>query len=131
MTLPDVRSLPLADGRNFPKHIVGVDPCLMDLQISSTGQNELRLSVSEFASLLGIEEGVLRERITRGQAEQEYFSIAELAERWRCSRGTVYNRLRAVGAAVLDFGAPGKKCRKAVAAKIVLQIESRKTKRLK
>ena len=45
-------------------------------------------------------------QISRGQA-QEYFSISELAQRWRCSRGTVYNRLRAVGAEVLDFAPRG------------------------
>lgn len=61
---------------------------------------------------------------------QEYFSISEIANRWRCSRGTVYNRLRAEGARVLDFAAPGKKSKKAVSAQVVLQIESRKTKKL-
>lgn len=42
-------------------------------------------------------------------SKQEYFSISELAERWRCSRGTVYNRLRATRAEVLDFASRGKK----------------------
>jgi biotin operon repressor len=49
-----------------------------------------------------------------GEAQQEYFSIAELAQRWRCSRGTVYNRLRALGAEVLDFASRGKKGKKVV-----------------
>lgn len=64
------------------------------------------------------------------RTRQAYFSIGEFANRWRCSRGTVYNRLRAAGAEVLDFAAPGKKGKKAVSAKVVLRIESRKTKRL-
>lgn len=61
---------------------------------------------------------------------QRYFSIAEIAERWRCSRGTVYNRLRAVGADVLDFAPRGKRGRKVVHITTVIRIEERKTKRL-
>jgi hypothetical protein len=67
---------------------------------------------------------------SNGAAKQEFFSIGELAWRWRISRGTVYNRLRAIGAKVLDFAAPGKKSKKAVPALVVQQIESMKTKRL-
>jgi hypothetical protein len=65
-----------------------------------------------------------------GPACQTFFSIGELAERWRCSRGTVYNRLRAVGAKVLDFGASGKKSKKAVPVNVVLEIENQRTRRL-
>jgi hypothetical protein len=66
-----------------------------------------------------------------GRAVPDFFSIGELATRWRCSRGTVYNRLRAVGAKVLDFAtAPGKRSKKAVSIGVVLQIENRKTKAL-
>ncbi len=61
---------------------------------------------------------------------QPYFSINELAARWRCSRGTVYNRLRAAGAKVLDFAPRGKRGKKAVAAAVVAEIEARQTKRL-
>jgi len=61
---------------------------------------------------------------------QEFFSIAELAARWRCSRATVYNRLRATGAKVLDFSTKGKKGKKAVPDSVVLQIEDRQTRRL-
>jgi hypothetical protein len=61
---------------------------------------------------------------------REFYSILELATRWRCSRGTVYNRLRQVGARVLDFAEPGKKCKKAVPASVVMQIENRQMKRL-
>ena len=65
----------------------------------------------------------------KAQPAQEYFSISELAARWRCSRGTVYNRLRALGAEVLDFAPRGKKGKKVVPVKTVLQIEERRTKR--
>jgi len=60
----------------------------------------------------------------------EYFSIAELAQRWRCSRGTVYNRLRALGMEVLDFAPRGKKGRKVVHIRTVLEVERRRTRRL-
>jgi hypothetical protein len=63
--------------------------------------------------------------------KQAYFSLQELAARWRCSRPTVYNRLRSVGAHVLDFGAPGKKSKKVVSAAVVEQIEFQKTKKLR
>jgi DNA-binding transcriptional MocR family regulator len=79
-----------------------------------------------------LRETPVRERISRVcvQARQEYFSIAELAQRWRCSRGTVYNRLRALAAEILDFAPRGKKGKKVVRAQTVLQIEERKTRRL-
>ena len=51
-----------------------------------------------------------------------FFSISDLAERWRCSRGSVYNILR--GHPVLDFAATGKKGHKLVPLEIVLKIEA-------
>jgi len=62
-------------------------------------------------------------------ASQDYYSVIDLAKRWRCSRGTVYNRLRTHGVKVLDFGAPGKKSKKAVPAQAVYELEARKTRR--
>jgi hypothetical protein len=62
--------------------------------------------------------------------EQDFYSILELARRWRCSRATVYNRLRAAGARVLDFAAAGKRGRKVVSTRVVFEIEARNTKRL-
>ena len=59
-----------------------------------------------------------------------YLSISDLARRWRCSRGTVYNRLRAVGAQVLTFAPCGKRSKKGVAREVVQQIETRNTRRL-
>ena len=52
---------------------------------------------------------------------QEFFSIPELAVRWRCSRGTVYNLIR--GEKVLDFAAPGHRGKKLVPAVVVSRIE--------
>lgn len=89
-----------------------------------------RFTISEFAAFFGFEEDVIRERIVRRPDRQEYYSIGELAERWRVSRGTVYNRLRATGAKVLDFATPGGRSKKAVRASVVLQIEARRTKKL-
>ena len=54
-------------------------------------------------------------------AAQDFFSIPELALRWRCSRGTVYNLIR--GEKVLDFAAPGHRGKKLVPAAVVSRIE--------
>jgi hypothetical protein len=55
----------------------------------------------------------------------DYFSIGDLAVRWRCSRGTVYNMIR--GERVLDFAAPGRRGKKLVPASVVNRIEERRT----
>jgi hypothetical protein len=56
------------------------------------------------------------------RAEPAYFSIADLAGRWRCSRASVYNRLR--GQKVIDFAAPGCRGQKLIARDTVRRIES-------
>ena len=53
-----------------------------------------------------------------------YYSISDLAERWRCSRGTVYNVIR--GERVLDFAEAGHRGKKLVPAEVVRRIEQRK-----
>jgi predicted DNA-binding protein YlxM (UPF0122 family) len=88
------------------------------------------LSISEIALAFGIPESAVRAKIVSRGTPQAFFSIQELADRWRCSRGTVRNRLRASGAKVLDFASPGKRSKKAIAAGVVFQIENRKTKLL-
>lgn len=88
------------------------------------------LSIAEVAALFGMPESAVRAKIATRGAHQAFFSIQELAERWRCSRGTVRNRLRASGATVLDFSQPGKRSKKAIPAAVVMQIEIRKTKQL-
>lgn len=52
---------------------------------------------------------------------QPFFSIPELAERWRCSRASVYNVIR--GEKVLDFAASGRKGHKLVPFDVVQKIE--------
>jgi hypothetical protein len=75
-------------------------------QIQTQGSNadtSTALTVDEIAVLFGIPVTAARERLARRAVHQEYFSIPDLAKRWRCTRVTVYNRLRAHGAKVLDF----------------------------
>jgi hypothetical protein len=51
-----------------------------------------------------------------------FFSIRDLAERWRCSRASVYSLIR--GERVLDFATNGhKKGHKVVPLDVVLKIE--------
>jgi len=88
------------------------------------------LTVAEIASLFGMPESAVRAKMASRGAPQQFFSMQELADRWRCSRGTVRNRLRSSGAKVLDFASPGRRGKKAVPAAVVLQIENRKTKQL-
>jgi hypothetical protein len=64
-------------------------------------------------------------------APQDYLTFSELAKRWGCSWGTVQNRIRAVHAQVLDFAPRGKRGKKVIALKAVLEIERRNTKRLR
>jgi hypothetical protein len=61
-------------------------------------------------------------RATHG--EPPYFSIGDLATRWRCSRGTVYNVIR--GEKVLDFAAPGHRGKKLVPQEAVQRIERKR-----
>lgn len=53
-----------------------------------------------------------------------YYSIPDLAKRWRCSRGTVYNVIR--GERVLDFASRGHRGKKLVPAEVVRRIEQRR-----
>lgn len=89
-----------------------------------------RYTISEFAVLFGIDQDAIQDRITRVPRKREFYSIRELAERWRVSRGTVYNRLRSAGAKVLDFATLGRRSKKAVSVSVVLQIEARMTTKL-
>lgn len=52
---------------------------------------------------------------------QPFFSIPELAGRWRCSRASVYNMVR--GEKVLDFAANGRRGHKVVPFDVVQKIE--------
>ena len=50
-----------------------------------------------------------------------FYSIAELAERWRCSRGSVRSWLR--GASVVRFASKDGKGRVLVPRRVVLRVE--------
>ncbi len=63
------------------------------------------------------------------QVEQPFYSIADLARRWRLSRASVYNILR--GEKVLDFARPGRRGHKLVALETVRRIEGRRMKVLR
>ncbi len=58
-----------------------------------------------------------------------FFSIQDLAERWRCSRASVYNQIR--GEKVLDFAPNGRKGHKLVPLDVVLKIERSRMKVLR
>jgi hypothetical protein len=60
----------------------------------------------------------------------EFFTIQQLADRWSCSRGTVYNILRSIGTKVVDFAAKGRKGHKLVPVAAVEKIERKKLRRL-
>jgi hypothetical protein len=62
------------------------------------------------------------EQITQTAAELgPFFSIRDLAKRWRCSRASVCNQIR--GEKVLDFATNGRKGHKLVPLEVVLKIE--------
>jgi hypothetical protein len=71
-------------------------------------------------------DGVCPKDAARTEADRmlPYYSISDLAERWRCSRGTVYNVIR--GERVLDFAATGHRGKKLIPAETVRSIEQRK-----
>jgi hypothetical protein len=57
-------------------------------------------------------------------SEPTFFSISDLAKRWRCSRASVYNRLR--GELVLDFARPGRRGHKVIPRETVTVIERKR-----
>ena len=59
--------------------------------------SEPRISMSHMAVAFGMSVSELLSRISTLQRGREFLSIAELANRWRCSRGTAYNWLRRAG----------------------------------
>jgi hypothetical protein len=66
----------------------------------------------------------------KSRTEPALFSIPDLAERWRCSRATVYNMLR--GEEVIDFApAPGRKGHKLVTLEVVRRIEMRRVRKFR
>jgi hypothetical protein len=91
-----------------------------------------RLSIAEFASALGLDPNAMKTAIeNRGPSTPKpFFTIRELADRWGCSRGSVYNYLRDAAARVVDFAGQGKKGKKLIPLEVVERIERQRTKRI-
>jgi len=62
---------------------------------------------------------------------RDFFTIQQLAGRWSCSRGMVYNVLRSTGTKVVDFAAKGRKGHKLIPVAAVEEIERRKLRPLR
>jgi hypothetical protein len=54
------------------------------------------LTIAEYATLFGFTPAALIDAIhrNRGAIKKDFYSITEIAERWNCSRATVYAVLR-------------------------------------
>jgi hypothetical protein len=90
-----------------------------------------KLTVSEFATLLGLDAQAIKSPIQcRASPSKEFLTIPQLAARWVCSRGSVYNYLRDAGAKIVDFAPPGGKGKKLVPMDVVERIERQRTKRI-
>ena len=89
-------------------------------------------SVNEIASLFGLSEDAIWKIIYKQSSPvgPDFYTIQQLAERWSCSRGTVYKVLRLTGTKVVDFAAKGRKGHKLVPVVAVKEIERRKLRRL-
>ena len=99
--------------------------------MSSRNFSSDKLTVAEFASLLGLEPQSIKVAIEQNRitAPRSFFTNFELSERWRCSRGSVYNYLRDASAAVVDFAPKGRKGKKLVPLEVVERIERQRTSR--
>jgi predicted DNA-binding protein YlxM (UPF0122 family) len=55
-----------------------------------------KLSITELANILGFPVSALVEAVNRNRqaVKKPFYSIPELAQRWNCSRASVYNILR-------------------------------------
>ncbi len=94
----------------------------------------LRLTLNSSSSRAGNQSGnseadnteMNTEELTDAQTNSEptFFSISDLAKRWRCSRASVYNRLR--GELVLDFARPGRRGHKVIPRDTVTVIERKR-----
>ena len=68
--------------------------------------------------------------LNTAKCEPQFLTIAELADRWRCSRAKVYSLLR--GYDVVDFApSPGRRGRKLVSAETVRRIEQEHVRRMR
>ena len=84
------------------------------------------LTISQFADLFGFPASAVLTAIERqrGTLNKPYYSISDLALRWRCSRATVYAVLKESEFKVLDLAVEGKaKGKKLISASVVEKIE--------
>jgi hypothetical protein len=93
---------------------------------------ETRMSVAGFASALGVDPQVVCSTLSSRTISnnKNFFTIADLAQRWSCSRGSVYNYLRDAAASIVDFAPKGKKGKKLVPLEVVERIERQRTKKI-
>jgi len=89
-------------------------------------------TIKEIASSFGLSEDAVRHVMTSrfSPVRPDFYTIPQLADRWSCSRGSVYNVLRSTGVKVVDFAAKGRKGHKLVPVAAVEDIERRKLTRL-
>ena len=96
-----------------PKKVGGVQ-AIPSVPIKA-GSTELkavaRLTILEFAEIFGFTPTELISGIERNRfaIKRPFYSIRDLAARWRCSRGAVYNVLRESEFKLLDLCQDGKK----------------------
>jgi hypothetical protein len=92
---------------------------------------EMRREIAEhgsisLAQIRRITRGISRRRKAKElSAPTDFLSITDLAQRWRCSRGTVMSVLRRCHAKMLDLAPHGKRGRKVIALATVREIEKR------
>jgi len=89
-------------------------------------------SIGEIASLFGLPEDAVKHIMNNrsSSVRPDFYTIRQLADRWSCSRATVYNVLRSTGTRVVDFAAKGRKGHKLVPVAAIEEIERRKLRRL-
>jgi hypothetical protein len=89
------------------------------------------LTISEFADLFGFPASAVVEAVERNRQAitKPFYSIPDLASRWRMSRASVYKVLRDHEARIVDFSSKAKnKGKKVVYADVVERIEKQRTK---
>src|ERR1700692_1417471 len=89
-------------------------------------------TIKEIASFFGLPEDAVEHIMNKrsSSSRPDFYTIKQLADRWSCSRATVYNVLRSTGTKVVDFAAKGRKGHKLVPVAAVEEIERRKLRRL-
>jgi hypothetical protein len=72
--------------------------------------------------------GSAHTRREESKTPAQFFTVQELAERWRIARPTVYARLQRLGIKVLDLSPGTARGRKVVPRSAILEVESRQLK---